>query len=40
MAASSESVQTNIDAEQTKLNSRMSLFKAYPILSGGLGYKF
>lgn len=33
-------VQSNIVSEQNKLNSSMSLFKAYPMISVGFGYKF
>jgi len=33
-------IQTNVLAEQTKLNNSMSLFKEYPIISIGFGYKF
>ena len=33
-------VQTAIQSEQTKINNSMSLFKAYPIISIGFGYKF
>lgn len=33
-------VQANIVSEQNKLNNNMSVFKAYPIISTGIGYKF
>jgi len=33
-------VQTQIRAEQTKITNNMSLFKVYPIISVGFGYKF
>ncbi|HUD65347.1 MAG TPA: hypothetical protein VMQ17_12240 [Candidatus Sulfotelmatobacter sp.] len=33
-------IQAAIQAEQTKINSSMSFFKVYPIISVGLGYKF
>jgi len=33
-------VQAHIQSEQTKINNSMSLFKAYPIISIGFGYKF
>jgi hypothetical protein len=32
--------QANVVAEQNKINSNMSFFKAYPIISVGFGYKF
>jgi hypothetical protein len=38
--ASDPTVQSRIQSEQTKLNNSMSLFKAYPIISIGLGYRF
>lgn len=38
--ASDPTVQANIQSEQNKLNNSMSLFKAYPIISVGVGYKF
>jgi hypothetical protein len=38
--AGDPTVQANILAEQTKINNSMSLFKAYPIISVGMGYKF
>ena len=37
---SDPTVQSNIVSEQYKINNSMSLFKAYPIISIGLGYKF
>ena len=33
-------VQAHIQSEQTKINNSMSLFKAYPLISIGFGYKF
>jgi hypothetical protein len=33
-------VQSAIQSEQHKINNSMALFKAYPIISIGLGYKF
>lgn len=33
-------IQSNVVAEQTKVNNSMSFFKAYPIVSIGIGYKF
>lgn len=39
-SVSEASIQSNIVSEQNKLNNGMSLFKAYPIFSVGLGYKF
>lgn len=38
--ASDPTVQSQIISEQNKINSDMSFFKVYPILSVGLGYKF
>ncbi len=38
--ASDPTVQSQILSEQNKLNSSMSFFKVYPILSIGVGYKF
>lgn len=38
--ASDPTVQSQILSEQTKLNNSMSLFKVYPIVSMGIGYKF
>lgn len=38
--ASDPTVQSNILAEQTKVNNSMSFFKAYPIISVGFGYSF
>jgi hypothetical protein len=37
---SGSSLQANVFAEQNKLNSDMKLFKEYPIISIGFGYKF
>ncbi len=39
-AATDPSVQANILSEQNKINSDMSFFKVYPIISVGIGYKF
>lgn len=33
-------IQSNVIAEQNKVNNSMSFFKAYPIISVGIGYKF
>jgi hypothetical protein len=38
--ASDPTVQSNVVAEQTKVNNSMSFFKAYPIISVGFGYSF
>ena len=38
--ASDPTVQSNIVAEQTKVNNSLSFFKAYPIISVGFGYSF
>ena len=37
---SDPNVQSHIVSEQNKVNSDMSFFKAYPIVSVGIGYKF
>ncbi len=37
---SDPTVQSNVVSEQNKVNSDMSFFKAYPIVSVGIGYKF
>lgn len=39
-AVADPSVQNNIVTEQNKINNDVSLFKAYPIISVGIGYKF
>jgi len=39
-STASSSVQTNVVAEQGRINKSMSPFKAYPIISVGFGYKF
>ncbi len=39
-AATDTGVQSNIQSEQNKINSSMSFFKAYPIISVGFGYSF
>jgi hypothetical protein len=33
-------VQSQLRTEQTKINNSLSLFKVYPIISIGFGYKF
>jgi hypothetical protein len=38
--ATDSGVQANVQSEQSKLNSSMSFFKVYPIISIGFGYKF
>ena len=38
--ASDPTVQNQIVSEQNKINSDMSFFKVYPIISVGIGYKF
>lgn len=38
--ATDSTVQANIVSEQNKINDSMTLFKAYPIISIGIGYKF
>lgn len=40
MSVTSPQIQSAVLAEQTKINNAMSFFKAYPIISVGLGYKF
>lgn len=39
-SVSDPTVQANITSEQNKINNSMTLFKAYPIISIGIGYKF
>jgi hypothetical protein len=39
-AATNSGIQSNIVSEQNKINSSMSFFKAYPIISAGFGYRF
>ncbi len=39
-STANSTVQSNILAEQTKINKSMSAFKVYPIISVGFGYKF
>lgn len=39
-AATDPIVQANVVSEQNKINDSMTLFKAYPIISVGIGYKF
>jgi hypothetical protein len=38
--ASNSGIQSNVVSEQTKINNSMSFFKAYPIISAGVGYRF
>jgi len=38
--ATNSTIQSNVVAQQTKLNNDMSFFKAYPVISVGFGYKF
>lgn len=40
MSTSNATVQSNVVAEQVKINKSLSAFKAYPIISVGFGYKF
>lgn len=40
MSVTSPQIQSGVLAEQTKINNSMSFFKAYPIISVGVGYKF
>ena len=39
-AVSNQVVQTQVIAEQNKINNSVSFFQAYPIISVGFGYKF
>jgi hypothetical protein len=39
-STASPSVQSNVVAEQGKINKNLAPFKAYPIISVGFGYKF
>ena len=39
-AATDPTVQTNVTAEQTKINNKLSPFKCYPVISFGFGYRF
>ena len=39
-AGTDPTVQSNVISEQNKVNSSLSLFKAYPIITLGFGYKF
>jgi hypothetical protein len=39
-STANSTVQSNVVAEQTKINKSLSAFKAYPIISVGFGYKF
>jgi hypothetical protein len=40
MSTSNSTVQSNVIAEQGKINHSMRPFKIYPIISVGFGYKF
>ncbi len=40
VSTSDPTVQSNVVAEQNKINNSMSFFKVYPIISAGVGYKF
>ena len=40
VSTSNSTVQSNVVAEQTKINKSLSAFKVYPIISVGFGYKF
>jgi hypothetical protein len=40
VSTSNSTVQSNLVAEQTKINKSLSAFKVYPIISVGFGYKF
>jgi len=40
MSTSNSNVQSNVVAEQGKINKSMAPFKVYPIISIGFGYKF
>lgn len=40
MSTSNSTVQSNVVAEQSKINKSVSAFKVYPIISVGFGYKF
>lgn len=39
-AATDPTVQSNVVAEQTKVNNKLSPFKYYPVISFGFGYRF
>jgi len=39
-AATDPTVQSNVVAEQTKINNKLSPFKYYPVISFGFGYRF
>lgn len=39
-AATDPTVQSNVAAEQTKINNKLSPFKYYPVISFGFGYRF
>lgn len=39
-AATDPAVQQNVVAEQAKINNKLSLFKYYPVISFGFGYRF
>jgi hypothetical protein len=38
--ATNSTIQSNVVAQQNKLNNDMAFFKAYPVISLGFGYKF
>jgi hypothetical protein len=38
--ATNSTVEANVAAEQSKLNSKLSFFKIYPVISIGFGYSF
>ena len=38
--ATTPAIQANIQAEQTKINNSVEVFKYYPVVSIGVGYKF
>ena len=39
-AATDPTVQSNVVAEQTKINNKLSPFKYYPVITFGFGYRF
>jgi len=38
--ASTQAIQANVQAEQTKINNSVNFFQYYPVISVGFGYKF
>jgi hypothetical protein len=38
--ATTPAIQTNVQAEQAKITNSVSVFKYYPVISFGVGYKF